>query len=480
MSIEAISYGQLDSFGRKIERPADDWGRRWPVPATVRDRGDISNVLGDVTPAKLKSIFADADGGNLGPQIELADKIIERDPHVKSLYTTRRLAVLGLPRIVVAGDETPGAIAAKDEFERQWKRMPQNKLMTILLRALSHQWAAAQVFWDTKAKPWEPIAVREVDCRHLEWPMVDPNGSEENQDASAGIGADIPFLRTAKNEIVQLIAGSFVVHTHDVRDGRPGLDAPIRAIAMWWMFKRMAAIDFATFVEQFGKPYRVVKYSSSMTEAKVLDLVQRLKTASSDLCLAIPKEAEHELVNVATSGTTLPQDRFIRICDDQIAELIIGSTEVANVTANADSTGVATKAAVRIDIRDGDANALDAALNAGLIVPWMAFNQPPGVAAPRIESVLAEKTGPEKRGPIYVIARDLGLTVKAAQMYGDLGIEQPEGVPEVIELKPAMLPGIWGPGDGGNGGAGKKRDLPPDDADDAKGGKKVEEPMVTQ
>lgn len=430
----------IDRFGRAISgTPERDTAGRWPISASVADRQLIASVIGDVTPAKIRAAFDEATSGWIGSQIELADTVTERDPHIRSLYATRRTSVLALDRIVVAGDESDQAKTARDEFAAVWDRFPTNRLIEILLRAHSHQWAVAQIKWDVSGKWWTPVSPREVDCRALEWPQVDP-AAEAGSTGDAAIAADVPYYRpiygTGAGGQIALTPGSFVIHGVDVRDGRPGADAPIRAIAMWWMFKRLAAVDWAQFVERFGKPWPAIKYRPGMARQEILDLIATVKAASSDMCIALPADAELELAAIAASSSS-PQEAFIKVCDQQISKAIVGSTTISDAAENSESVSSPTHAGVLRERRNADAIALDETINRDLVEIWSLWNYGPGVAVPRVQSVLAEKPDPVKRLPVWQGAQTLNLTVNSKQLYEELGIERPEGVEEVLTLKPA-------------------------------------------
>lgn len=435
----------IDRFGRRLpQKPDGERNGRWPVPATVQSRYSVQSILSDVTPESIRAAFDAASNGYIGQQIELADTVRERDPHIGSLYETRAQQVLSLDWIASAGDDSPSAQKAKESFEAWWREFPRRRLMEILLRAHANQWAIAQVRWDMSGSAWTPVSVREVDCRFLEWPMSDPAVDAEHAD----IAADVPFIRPvyglAANQAIELTPGSFVIHACHVRDGRPGADAPIRAIAMWWMFKRLAMIDWARFIEQFGMPYRVIKYKN-MSETEVRTLIASLKAAASDMCLAIPIEAEHELMSMASSGTA-PQDLFVGVCDRQMAKGIVGSTTIADAAANNDSVSSPVHAGVLRERRDGDASALEETINRDLVKVWSLWNFGPNVAPPRLEAVLGEKPDPAKRLLIWEGAQALNLSVKSKQLYGELGIEMPDDVPEVLVLKAAQAASPFGSG----------------------------------
>ena len=86
----------------------------------------------------------------------------------------------------------------------------------------------------------------------------------------------------------------------------------------------------------------------------------------------------------------------------------------------------------RRDIRDADCKALAASIRRDLLAPFTLWNLGPEVAVPRLVPVLAERVDPGQRATVYEAAGRMGLTVKSQQIYEDLGLEMPAGVPETL------------------------------------------------
>jgi phage gp29-like protein len=425
----AISYGILDRFGRPVPAEPDrkTIGVR-AIPDSVRDRQSLENVLADVTPARLVSIFSAADYGYIGRQVELA-QTIRIDAHISDCLQIRELAVLGLDWTIEAGDQTDQAKECADAFKAAWEKLRPRGLNELLLAAIGQQWAVAQIFWDLSGKQWTPVYYEEVDARRLVWPQAD---GETNPTVPSLMGTN-----WSPTTAVPLTPGSFAVHSYRTYRGRPGQGALVRSLAFWWMVKRWASIDYVSFVETFGKPWRVVKYDPNAAPAQITTILANLKKTASDLCIAIPATAELQLIEAMKSGGSGPHPTLIRLADDQLSQAIVGSTTVTSAAENSESVSSPTHAAVRREIRDADASRLAETLYRDICVPFGLWNYGPKVAAPFVTPTLAEKPDPNKRAPIYESAARLRMKVHSEQLYADLGLQRPEDVEEVIELQPA-------------------------------------------
>jgi len=465
----------IDGFGRPIPaQPDADRIRSQAIRDRLRDRENLDDVLKSLTPEKLVSYFEAASGGEIGLQVELAETIEERDAHVQSVVGTRILGALGVPFLVEAGDESDQAKLAAEEFRDAWNQLDHLGLCAVLLRAVYKQWAIAQVFWDLEGNRWRPVRFEEVDARRLAWPRTEQGTgnqwpgrgdqkAESDQQASVAIPGLIGenWLHTADADLIPLTPGSFVVHAHRATRGRPGLGAPVRAIAFWFMCKRLVVQDWAILLERFGMPVMVLKHRDGLAPAEVDAILRRIKLSAADLCIAMPIGSEIELSEALKAGPDVPHSKFITLCDEQISKAIIGSTTIADAAGNNESVSSPTHAAVRILIRNADATALATTLTNELCKPFGLWNHGPKVAPPRLVAQTEERLDPSRRVTVLRTAAEMTtVRMTSEQFYRELQIVKPDDVPEVIELKAGgqgAAAGFWGSGFGGQGsGAGEK------------------------
>jgi phage gp29-like protein len=432
----------LDEFGRPIETQPDRLNLSTrDIVASTQDWSSVGSVLGRVTPAAILSTFADADNGYPGRQIELAQDIRERDDHVGSMDQTRRLAVMNMEFIIEPGDEDDAlSREAADQFRREWEALGPRDILDGLMDAVLEQWSIRRVVWNTNdaiagRRHYRPTSVEEVDGRRLAWPQVPTQQPGD-------ITSIIPGIMRDWNpaDIDPLVPGKYLWHTYRARTGRPGKGALIRSIAVYWMFKRFALTDVAALLEQYGRPWPSVSYDEKATTADVQAWIDRLAKSMAKRVIALPKGAELKVNDAAATNADTPHFNMFRICNEGISKAIIGSTTIAEAAANNDAVSSPTHAQVRQDIRDADAHAIAASVQRNLAVPWTLWNYGPNVAPPKYSPNTAPKVDPESRGRVYLNGRDLSLRVKSDQLYSELKIEKPDGVPDVLQLQPASTP----------------------------------------
>lgn len=104
------------------------------------------------------------------------------------------------------------------------------------------------------------------------------------------------------------------------RDDDYGL---ILKAAPYVIYKRGGFGDWAQFVEIFGMPQRIGKYSS-MDEQSRRALIQAFETAGSAPYLVIPKETEAEQSTLSNSGNGGLYNDFRNACNEEILITILG------------------------------------------------------------------------------------------------------------------------------------------------------------
>jgi SPP1 gp7 family putative phage head morphogenesis protein len=96
--------------------------------------------------------------------------------------------------------------------------------------------------------------------------------------------------------------------------------------APYTIYKRGGFGDYAEWLEIFGMPQRIGKYSSHDPQSRQL-LEDALKTAGSAPWAVVPKETEVETVNnTGTSGSNTAHNDFRKACNEEILITILGQT----------------------------------------------------------------------------------------------------------------------------------------------------------
>lgn len=444
----------VDQFGQPYRgRPEPSELRVRSVRESIRDRDSLGSILTDITPARMLSIFREAEDGMPGRQIELARDLEATDGHLIGLMQIRRLAVTSLEYAIEPGSETDGSQQVADLCRSWWESMDTQGVFERLLDAILQQWAVDRVIWNTAGTfnggpYWRPVAFEPVDARKLAWPRTD----QEAQGEEATITAPRIMREWSIGDTEPIPPGRYLTHCYRAERGRPGVRALVRAVASAWMVKRFAFIDFAALVEQWGKPFISVKYQPGASETVIDELLETLAKSMADRAVGVPLGSEIDVSEGSAHITSLPQEKLMRVCDEIMSKAIIGNTTTTDAAEGNESVSSPTHARVATLIRNADAKSLVATINRDLVAPWFEWNRhlfPADARCPKLDVTLDDPPDPTERGTIYETASRLGLRVKSDQLYSDLRIEKPDDTPEVIELtgsqaNNAGLAGLFG------------------------------------
>lgn len=204
--------------------------------------------------------------------------------------------------------------------------------------------------------------------------------------------------------------------------------------AMYVIFKRGGFGDWAQFVELFGMPFRLGKYSAYDTNTRD-EIIKSLELAGSASWAVVPKEAEFEYMQNTSSGNGDTYDKFIARCDQEILITILGQT-MTTVDGSSKSQSETHKDVEEI-INKSDRRFVQRMLNrhllpifeaSGLNVKGGAFSFPEQ----------GEALSTEQRVNIALSIKNNGVPVSDDYLYEISGVAKPEAGQVVSRLAPAF------------------------------------------
>ena len=411
-----------------------------------RVRGVAARLFrGQLTPERISAAF-DVAPYRIADQVQIAHEIEEQDDHIRGTLHLRRTAVLRLEATVEAGDEEdPRSVQAADELREVIQGAWFYQASAYLLRATLQQYAAVEVLWEqvnTGVTPvpqgpvpqvpqvpqgpvpqvgatarWRPYAVRPVEARR--WNFDEWGRPQLYRTLSTQSSGDV----------VEPTAGPFMLHFWDAGT-IPGDFGLVRAIARLWLIGSLDLTELARLVDRFGLPTLDITHETGKSQAEIQDLVDAI------YALAALGIVAHPAGTTVTMQACPPQvhEAHWRLQDftrRSISRLLLGQDSSQMVTEG-QQTGATLQGAVRDDIRDQDALALDASQNETFVRPWCLWNFGPDVACPRIKRVFREARDPEQMGRVIGQAVALGLSVPRRWAYQVLGVQAPRDDEETL------------------------------------------------
>lgn len=408
----------------------------------LRTRGRIyggdRSMLRTLTPDRVAAIF-DSARTRIDEQIVLADLMEEADDHLRGTLQLRRLAVQRMKKNIEPGDaqddrSIAAADAARSIVDQPWF----DAMCAALLRAIFLQWSAVEVFY----RPDPSSARQSSDGREL----VMPCGfrAVESRRWDFDDWGEPRFRRCIEtlNDFVTpgAASGRFILHSYDAT-ATPGHFAIVRSVARLWILGRLDITQWGQEIDQWGTPFTHFQYPEGMSETDVQTMVDAFLQLAAARVAATPQG-----VNLVFHGVpdNAPHATFQEFYRRSVSRLLLGQ-DSSQMAMQGQTTGATLQGNVRDDIRDADAQLLDGAINAHLLAPWTAWNFGADVAPPRLSHIFERAADPTARASVFEAAGRMGLRVLASQVYNELGLQMPDGTPEIITITAAPAAGGFAP-----------------------------------
>lgn len=344
--------------------PADVKERQTDSPTSAMLHREFSeHPAKGLTPARLAAIFIEAEQGSLIAQAELFQDMREKDTHIGAELSKREMAVKKLdwelrpPRDATAAEKNNTKLLQDlitDELDIGNLRMD-------ALDAIGHGYSCIELGWGrTAAGLWFP---NQVEHRSPTWFTTPPDqrNTLHLRDSSTAYGVPLqPF--------------GWIPHFHKSRAGYIARTGLFRALAWPYLYKNYSVRDLAEFLEIYGLPIRVGKYSPTASDKEKRDLLRTVLSIGHNAAGIIPDTMQLELQQVMASGNAESFMAMINWCEASQSKAILGGTLTSSTGANGNRALGDVHNEVRLDIRDDDATQLDQTLSSYLVYPMAMLN----------------------------------------------------------------------------------------------------------
>lgn len=201
--------------------------------------------------------------------------------------------------------------------------------------------------------------------------------------------------------------------------------------AFYVLLKKGDFADWANYIELFGQPVIVTKYDAY--DAKTKDqLTAVIDNIGSSLRLAIPKQADFEIMDGKTSnGTGDLQEKFKNACNEELSVLILGNTET---TKSSNSSGYAqsqTHGRQQSEVIKDDIHYLLSLLNSDKYLSILKSYGYDVEGGKFIVEEMMEVADQKTRAEVLnILKNDLGLPLDDDTIYEEFGINKPANYEE--------------------------------------------------
>ncbi len=378
-------------------------------------------VIAGMTPGRMAAVLRDAAEGAAADFLTLAEELEEIDPHYRAVLSTRKLAVAGLqPDVEPAGDDAAAREVA--DFVREIVEAPAfGGLLHDLLDGLGKGYAVVRIVWDTSGEHWLPAAYVWERPQLFGWCRQRRRIMQRTEDGGL---RDIAPLRA-------------IVHVPRLKSGEPVRGALARVCAWSLLYKNYTLKDWMRFLDVYGLPLRLGKYSATATEEDKRKLLRALYALGSDAAAVVPASAQIEFVTAssAMSSSGPVFGAMAEYIDRQVSKAVLGQTMTTDDGSSLAQAQVHEE--VRADIMRADARQLMATINEQLIRPAIMLNFGPQERWPVVSLPVLEPEDIRQWTENVVAFMDRGLPVSRRQVREKLGLEEPRDDDDALLLAQA-------------------------------------------
>ncbi|WP_141670342.1 DUF935 domain-containing protein [Gilliamella sp. Choc4-2] len=350
----------------KGKKPHVETGREL---AGTGENNDITKLFVGSLALPDDSVLRNRGGGRLDIYKEVLN-----DDEVKSAFTQRQDAVISREWKVEPGGDKPIDIEAAEAMSELLKSVGFDRVTKLMHYGVFYGYAVAELIYGIKDNLYWIDDIKVRDRRRFrftpmgELRLLTPNNMHE------GVACDAPYFW-------HYATGA----DHDDEPYGLGL-----AHWLYWpsFFKRNDIKFWLIFLEKFGMPTAVGKYSTGATQEQKRDLLSLTRAIQTDSGIIMPDGMTLELLQIARSGAD-DYKAFYDSMNEAIRRVTVGQITSSGGASSSIGGDESLQAAVLTSIAKSDSDVMCESWNRG---PGTWFTQMnfPGAAVPQVSRVFDE------------------------------------------------------------------------------------------
>jgi phage gp29-like protein len=385
-----------------------------------------------LTPERLTAILREADQGEIMRQSELFEEILEKDLRLFGMFQSRKNAVTKLEYQIrpasTGAIDVRNADFVRDVFHNIDRlRDAKNDILDAVAKGFSMLW----IGWASDGTDTWIENLNWVHQKHFRFGKATVTASDLNE---------IRRL-TDENRIdgFELEPNKWIAAVMKARSGHPSRTSILRTNAWMYLFKNFDIKSWIQFVEMYGVPFRLGKYTQTASDADKNVLLQALLSLSTDSAAMISEQTSIQFVEaVQKAAAASMHGELAKYINDEQSIAVLGHTGAAQSTPG-QLGGQDNALEVRLDLVESDALALDYILCDQLIVPLIDFKFGPQDKYPSHQTIVQKPINRKDEAEVLDSAvNKVGIPVPLNYAYERLGIPQPAEGEEVIIPRPVV------------------------------------------
>jgi len=301
------------------------------------------SALANLQPPTLVNILRECEIGNPQQFIDLCDRMLSIDPHIRSVYETRTAFLAGAQWQLqpgFSGDPLRDqyAAAAAEFIEAQMNRISDfSQLVTQINDAIGKGFSCHEKQWVYDGHAFVYKSIDWVNQRRFvfrgDWEIrLSDQGDVNNYNG------------------VPLAEGKWIVHIPKGIAGYAALTGCFRPVSWCFLFKRQAIAYWVAMAEKLGSPQVVGKYPEGASAAVISKLLDGVQKMVSDSATVIPASGAIEILSAGLQNGGAHQNLHDGM-NREISKAILGTVDAVEAQAVGSYAAVAVRKGATIDAR---------------------------------------------------------------------------------------------------------------------------------
>jgi len=402
----------VDQYGRPLPKRPEPREVAAPTLTGVRSIWN-EPVASGLTPQRLARVLRQSaePGGDTHEYLTLAEEIEEREPHYRSVITTRKLALRAIVPVVEAASTEKADVEIADAVRHLVETPAFRSAILDLCDGFSKGYSAVEMMWQTSASAWSINALKWRDPRMFQFDRV--------------TGMELRLREDGNIDGVPLPPAKFIVHVPKLKSGLP-IRSGLARVAMWmFMLKSFSMKDWMNFLDVYGIPWRIGKWHLGASKDDKSALLRAVANIASDGAAIIPQAMIIELLEAKGSKQTDAFEKLCRYLDLLMSKLVLGQTTTVDAVSGGHAVSKEHQE-VRREIATADADELAATLQRDMVEPFVFYNYGmPKNGMPLITLPVSQPEDLKAMMDVVTAFVDRGGRISEAELRDRIGFSDP-------------------------------------------------------
>jgi len=390
----------------------------------------LNLIATSVSPSTLDSIRTEAESGSLGRLYELYEKMVATDARIGGITGSLKATVSGLPLKTVRAEV---ASAAEVRLAEDYRGVVREAFAQIDMHSLVSDMVDVYL-WGTKAFQMKWVIEDYPRGRKLAFPTVQviPGQSlqQEMQQLHPNYGElKVIEMNNPKGTFFSTVdpRKAFVV-TDGSANARHDTVGALRRVLGWWITKMYAQLWWIEYVESYGQPMRIARYSEEQTSSERAELKSFLRGIGRNKWGLFPTGADIQLLEANQAGNITTFSDLIKVANHEIAVALVGQTGITQDSAQGSRAKLEVLDGVRIEIVMHISaivqKGLDSLTDSILRVNYGEAYIPR--LRPKTRPIIAKPGSAKEKVEVWNALAEAGIPVAMDEIHEQLGIPQAE------------------------------------------------------